>query len=85
MKNSIEKRLHALEALAKESNNGLFTAVYKDGRRRIVTPLEALAICNTSEAWEISSFEGATGSGNGILVEVVNYILHGEDGKENTL
>lgn len=44
MKHGIEKRLHALEALAKESNNGLFTAVYKDGRRRILTPLEALAV-----------------------------------------
>lgn len=84
---NVEKRLQALEEIARNENCGLFTVVYKDGSRRIITPLEALEMCNSYEAAEISRFTGATDEHNGILVEIVNYILHenqAEAGKDGT-
>ena len=68
-----DRRLQTLESSIVNQHQGWFYAVYQDGTRKLMRPLDAIQLCSTDDP-ELVCFEGECDKENGILVEVVNYI-----------
>lgn len=66
-----DRRLQTLESSIVNQHQGWFYAVYQDGTRKLMRPLDAIQLCSTDDP-ELISFEGECGAGNCLLVEIVN-------------
>lgn len=72
---ALERRLQTLKSNIGNRYQGWFYAVYQDGTRKLMKPLDALQLCSTDDP-ELVCFESERGKESGIMIEIVNCILH---------